>query len=128
LGALVATNTGPREHLQIDGVAVGRLLHVPKPSWVQQGSIIMVLATNAPVLNRQLSRLARCAHLGLARVGGTTHNGSGDIAIAFSTGNRYVMGQTVHDLHDMDNASMSGLFDAAAEATEEAIYQRVVRG
>jgi len=121
VGAVVATNTAPREHLRIDGVPVGRLLRVPKPSWVQQGSIIMVLATNAPLLSRQLSRLARRAHLGLARVGGTAHNGSGDIAIVFSTGNRYVHGRVIHDLQDMDNASMSALFDAAVEATEESI-------
>jgi D-aminopeptidase len=121
VGALVATNTGPRENLRIDGVPVGRILRVPKPSWVQQGSIIMVLASDAPLLQRQLSRLARRAHLGLARVGGTAHNGSGDFAIAFSTGNRYVLGETLHDLHDVDNGSMSSLFDAAVEAVEESI-------
>lgn len=121
VGALVAANTGVREQLRIDGVPAGRLLRAPKPSWAQQGSIIMIVATDAPLLNRQLSRLARRAHLGLARTGGTGHNGSGDFAVAFSTGNRFVMGQTVHGLHEVDNAAMSGLFDGAAEATEEAI-------
>jgi len=81
----------------------------------------MIVATDAPLLSRQLSRLARRAHLGLARTGGTAHNGSGDFAVAFSTGNRFVMGQTVHGLHEVDNAGMSGLFDGTAEATEEAI-------
>ena len=121
VGALVAANTGVRELFRIDGVPVGRLLDAPKPSWVPQGSIIMVVATDAPLLSRQLARLARRAHLGLARTGATAHNGSGDFSIAFSTGNRYVMGQAVHDLRDVDNAATSGLFDGAVEATEEAI-------
>ncbi len=121
VGILVSANTGLREQLRVNGVAIGEQLQLPKPTWVQQGSIIIIVATDAPLLQRQLVRLARRTHLGLARTGGTAHNGSGDFALAFSTANRYMLGQSVHELSEVDNESISPLFDAVVEATEEGI-------
>ena len=88
VGVLVSTNTGVREQLRVDGRHVGPLLSSPQID-APQGSIVMVVATDAPLLSRQLRRLARRAHLGLARTGATAHNGSGDFSIAFSTRNRH---------------------------------------
>ena len=94
VGALVQANYGSRADLRIDGVPVGReigLDRVPVPDWRGEkgaGSIIVVLATDLPLLPLQCRRLAQRAGLGLARVGGVGHNGSGDIFLAFSTRQR----------------------------------------
>ncbi len=89
IGTLVQTNFGRPEELTIAGVPVGRSLtppgYVPRP---EDGSIMIVLATDAPLDARQLGRLCRRAALGLARTGSTCHGGSGDFVIAFSTTNR----------------------------------------
>jgi len=126
VGALVLSNFGWKEHLTIAGVPVGRELMARETGPVPPGgghSIVMVLATDAPLSSRQLGRIARRAFHGLARVGSFSGNGSGDIAIAFSTA-QWVPYDAPGDalaerrLHD---ASMDGLFLAAVEATEEAI-------
>ena len=121
VGVLVQSNTGVRELLRINGVNVGAMISAPKPSWVAQGSIILVVATDAPVLPRQLKRMAKRAELGLARTGAVAVNGSGDFALAFSTQNRSLRGQVLHTFTDIDNESISPLFQATAEAAEEAI-------
>jgi D-aminopeptidase len=122
IGVLVSTNTGLREQLRIDGVPVGRALDVARPSWVAQGSIVIVVATDAPLLPRQLRRLAKRSFLGLARTGATGHNGSGDFALAFSTGNRFELDRPLHTISELDSSVVSPLFDATCEATEEAIW------
>jgi len=122
IGVLVSTNTGLREQLRIDGVPVGRELDVPRPSWVAQGSIVIVVATDAPLLPRQLRRLAKRGFLGLARTGATGQNGSGDFALAFSTANRLQLDEPLNTLTELDNNIVSPLFDATCEATEEAIW------
>ena len=96
---------------------------VPSEKGVPQagGSIIVVLATDAPLLPIQCKRLARRATTGLAWVGGIGTNGSGDIFLAFATGNRIPRHQTIVDLRMVAPEHMNGLFLAAAEATEEAI-------
>jgi D-aminopeptidase len=122
VGVLVSTNTGVREQLRIDGVPVGRELDVARPSWVAQGSIVIVVATDAPLLPRQLRRLAKRGFLGLARTGAMGHNGSGDFALAFSTANRFQVDEPLNTHTELDNSVVSPLFDATCEATEEAIW------
>jgi D-aminopeptidase len=91
---------------------------------VADGSIMIVVATDAPLDARNLGRLASRALVGLARTGSSMSNGSGDYVIAFSTAleARRKQGQTVHELKELANDAMSPLFQAVAEATEEAIY------
>jgi D-aminopeptidase len=122
VGVLVSTNTGLREQLVVDGVPVGRELDVARPSWAQQGSIVIVVGTDAPMGPRQLGRLAKRGFLGLARTGAAAHNGSGDFAIAFSTANRFGLDQPLHTVRELDNEAASPLFDAVCEATAEAIW------
>ncbi len=127
VGALVQANYGERATLRVDGVPIGRLIGtdvVPGPSkYTPGGSIIIVVATDAPLLPHQCQRLACRATVGLARVGGIGHNGSGDIFLAFSTGNATLAppGSTPVDLHMLPNNDMNALFSATAEAVEEAI-------
>jgi D-aminopeptidase len=122
IGVLVSANTGLREQLRIDGVPVGRELDVARPSWVAQGSIVIVVATDAPLLPRQLRRLAKRSFLGLARTGATGQNGSGDFALAFSIGNRLQLDRPLNTVSELDSSVVSPLFDATCEATEEAIW------
>lgn len=94
-----------------------------------EGSIMVVVATDAPLSSRNLGRLARRAVVGLARTGSSMSNGSGDYVIAFSTaeGVRRTRGEAVRTVEDLANAEMSGLFQAVAEATEEAIYNSLLK-
>jgi len=126
VGALVQANYGARELLRVDGVPVGREIgtdevpgerHAPKA----EGSIIIILATDAPLLPIQCKRLARRATSGLAWVGGIGSNGSGDIFLAFATGNRIPRNKPIVDTRMVSPDQMTPLFQAAAEATEEAI-------
>lgn len=130
VGALVQANFGGV--LQIEGTPLGKKLdhywHPDRPDYApvdSAGSIMMILATDAPVSDRNLTRLARRAMAGLARTGANFHNGSGDYAIAFSTHagvrRRQDAGLT-EAREEVTNAAMSGLFLAAIEAVEEAIY------
>ncbi|HZF34540.1 MAG TPA: P1 family peptidase [Candidatus Angelobacter sp.] len=129
VGALVQANYGSRADLRVDGVPVGREIgfdRVPVPDWQGAkgaGSIIVVLATDLPLLPLQCRRLAQRAGLGLARVGGVGHNGSGDIFIAFSTGNILPLGSAavLTGLRMLPNEEIDPLFEAAIEAVEESI-------
>jgi D-aminopeptidase len=126
VGALVQANYGTRELLRVDGVPVGREIGrdvVPssRDVWRDAGSIIVVLATDAPLLPIQCQRLARRATTGLAWVGGIGNNSSGDIFLAFATGNHMRQGEAICELRMLSPDNMNPLFQAAAEATEEAI-------
>jgi len=126
VGALVQANYGARELLRVDGVPVGRAIgpdSVPSHRQVpgEAGSIIVVLATDAPLLPIQCQRLARRATTGLAWVGGIGANGSGDIFLAFATGNHVRHGEAVAAVRMIAPEHITPLFQAAAEATEEAI-------
>jgi D-aminopeptidase len=128
VGALVQANYGYREHLTMAGVPVGQeltdLLPVFKTGQqkTETGSIIIVIATDAPLLPHQLKRLARRAALGLAKVGGIGGNGSGDIFIAFSTANKGAANRSEkRTLEMLPNDHMDELFIATIQATEEAI-------
>lgn len=126
VGALVQANYGWRSDLRVDGVPVGQAIgaeQVPLPvkHSGDAGSIIVILATNAPLLPIQCKRLARRATVGLARVGGNGFNGSGDIFLAFATGNELPRSTEPLALTMLPHESMNELFRAAAESTEEAI-------
>ena len=132
VGALVQANYGARDLLRVDGVPVGREIgpdvvpaHRSGGSAVApetpDGSIIVVLATDAPLMPIQCQRLARRATTGLAWVGGIGANGSGDIFLAFSTGNHVGRNDRISDVRMLAPDAMTTLFQAAAEATEEAI-------
>jgi len=93
------------------------------------GSIMMVVATDAPLSDRNLERVARRAIMGLSRTGSYASNGSGDYVIAFSTANgvRRTTTPGVIRVDDLHNNSMSALFEATVEATEEAIYNSLLK-
>jgi D-aminopeptidase len=91
------------------------------------GSIIIVIATDAPLDHRQLSRLASRSMVGLGRTGSSMTNGSGDYAIAFSTANRIASSDRVRSIAVLGNDAMSPLFQAVIEATEEAIVNSMLR-
>jgi len=96
---------------------------------VGQGSIMMVVATDAPLSDRNLERLAKRAIMGLARTGSFAGNGSGDYVIAFSTheGVRRHPGEATSSVAELANDRMSGLFEAVVEATEESIYNSILK-
>ncbi len=125
VGVLVNANVhgGTRRHLVVDGVPVGRELAGDPPPAARDGSIIGVVATDAPLDHLKLRRLATRASLGLARTGATSQHGSGDLFIAFSTGNRvpHYPGQLTYALRVVADTHLDPLFEAVQEATEEAI-------
>ena len=145
VGVLVQANYGKRAWLRVDGVPVGaeidddevpsaygqvrRAAGDPPPG---SGSIIIVVATDAPLLPYQLERLAQRAGLGLARAGGTGGHTSGDLFIAFATGNRLPAEDEDHpqlltyDVRTVGDIVIDALFDATIEATEEAIINALV--
>jgi D-aminopeptidase len=138
VGVLVQANHGRRERLRVNGAAVGRYLdaqRVPLPTAKAEGggSIIVVIATDAPLLPHQCERLAQRAGIGIARLGAGGEHFSGDLFIAFATGNG--------DLPAVDygaespcavpvsmlvDAHITALFDAVADATEEAILNALL--
>ena len=133
IGVLVQANYGLRNTLRIAGVPVGQHLtedrayaSLPQPV-SETGSIIVVVATDAPLLPHQLKRIAKRAGLGIARVGGMAGNGSGDIFVAFSTaGSEMNKEGGVMAVHMLANDAISPLFDATVLATEEAIVNAMV--
>jgi L-aminopeptidase/D-esterase-like protein len=136
VGVLVQANFGRREQLMIAGVPVGkeipcakvpcRARPAPAPE-PRDGSIIIVVATDAPLAPHQLKRLARRASLGMARTGGTSGNGSGDIFLAFSTANPGAARSTEpFTVTLFPNDRMNPIFDATVQATEEAIINALV--
>ena len=135
VGVLVQSNFGRRAQLLVAGVPVGK--EIPQtptqaalagdPARGDLGSIIIVVATDAPLLPHQLKRLARRATLGMARTGGLSGNGSGDIFIAFSTANPEAFKAAgLSTLQMVSNEEISAIFDGTAWATEEAIINALV--
>ena len=136
VGVLVQANHGGRNQLRIAGVPVGAEIPVaartgggamPQAPFEEMGSIIIVVATDAPLLPHQLKRIARRATMGLARSGATSGNGSGDIFLAFSTANPDVAAaqREVH-VNMLSNNRISALFGATVDATDEAIVNALV--
>jgi D-aminopeptidase len=139
VGVLVQANHGRRERLQINGVPVGQAIAdsevaVPDPLKAVRGSIIVVIATDAPLIPTQCMRLAQRAGLGIARLGGAGEHTSGDLFLAFSTANRGLPASEYSDtaepltvaLHMLSNAYITELFYAVIEATEEAIVNALL--
>jgi len=148
VGVLVQCNTGSAHELRIAGVPVGQDLHQDRQAkllygseHVDTGSIIIVVATNAPLTAAQMDRLSRRATLGLGRLGGTSGDGSGDIFVSFSTANpgadiaprpfqRGAPPSTtpppVVQIGMLPNWAINPLFDATIRATEEAIVNAMV--
>ncbi|KAF4336097.1 d-aminopeptidase [Fusarium beomiforme] len=144
VGVLVQANYGLKEDLHIGGVPVGRILisEAQAPSTTEasaihgphvDGSIIIIVATDIPLIPVQLQRLAKRATVGLSRVGGYGSNGSGDIFLAFSTAAKIPMQRleggdldpfkpTPIQVGTVHNETINGAFEAVADATEEAIY------
>ncbi|HKR82664.1 MAG TPA: P1 family peptidase [Terriglobales bacterium] len=127
VGVLVQCNFGHRNQLRIAGVPVGREISEAPVHNKDQGSIIIVIATDAPLIPTQLKRLARRASLGLARDGSFSGDASGDIFIAFSTANEGASSGTgLRDLKMLPNSELDPLFLATVQATEEAIINAMV--
>lgn len=126
LGALVQSNFGSRKDLLIAGVPVGRFLALdPSPPVLSSGSIMIVLATDAPLSSRQLHRLCVRCSAGLARTGSYLKHGSGDFVIAFSTTRRFphrpASLTTLQTILVDEAPVMNGLFQAVVESVEEAV-------
>jgi D-aminopeptidase len=151
VGVLVQANYGRRDWLRVDGVPVGEAItneEVPTPYRPEDedlppthpgtppagsGSIIVVIATDAPLLPHQCERLAQRAGLGIARMGGTGSHSSGDLFICFATGNRGLPRTSFAsdprlavDVRSVNDHVIGGLFDGVIEATEEAILNALV--
>ncbi|MFW2177366.1 MULTISPECIES: P1 family peptidase [unclassified Moraxella] len=145
IGVLVQSNYGTRDSLTIAGVPVGKEITDLMPVWdpikkeegikkaeavrkVQDtGSIIVVVATDAPLLPHQLKRLARRVPIGIGRLGGYASNSSGDIFMAFSTANKGAANREKNQMVEMiPNDQMSPFFEATAQATEESILNALV--
>ncbi len=129
VGVLVQANFGLRRHLTVAGVPVGRELTEGTFRDQEAGSIIIVVATDAPLLPHQLDRLARRAALGLARTGSVAMNGSGDLFVAFSTANPGAQSAPAAvSIQALPNDLMNPLFAATVQATEEAVVNALVAG
>ena len=128
VGVLVQANYGLRNEFRVNGVPVGATLDGVPSAFVEpgkpkgEGSIIIIVATDAPLIPTQCQRLAQRTVVGLARVGGTGRNGSGDIALAFATGNSLPAGTLGRmPIATLALESLNVFFTAVADATEEAI-------
>jgi D-aminopeptidase len=147
VGVLVQANYGRRDWLRVDGVPVGEAIpidDVPSPYTGTEdddgpgtppgsGSIIVIVATDAPLLPHQCERLAQRAGLGIARMGGTGAHSSGDLFLCFATGNRSLPRTSFRadpriavDVRTLNDFAIGELFDATIEATEEAILNAML--
>jgi D-aminopeptidase len=137
LGVLVQANHGRRARLRIDGRPVGEVIdaaRVPVPEEPPAaGSIIILVATDAPLLPHQCDRLARRAGFGVARTGGVGEHSSGDLVLCFATGNRGLsVGESESpepvtvDIEMFSDGHVNDLYDAVIDATEEAIVNALL--
>lgn len=129
LGVFVQSNFGRREDLTVLGVPVGRHITHDKLRGKDQGSVIAIVATDAPLLAHQLKRIARRVPMGLARTGTVANNSSGDIFLAFSTANEDAYAsrdKATVSMRTLTNTSLDPLFKATVEATEEAVIDAML--
>ena len=130
LGILVQANYGRRSRFRVDGLPVGELVgeRVPLPGRAgEAGSIIGIVATDAPLLPHQCDRLAQRVGLGLARLGGTAAPTSGDLFFAFSTGNRGLGAENGEvGLTMLPDGELGPYYDAVIDATEDAILNAIL--
>lgn len=129
VGALVMANFGDRQNFLLQGIPVGRQLTDLLPEEHAEGSIIVILATDAPLLPHQLNRLARRAVLGLGKLGSTATHGSGEIVLAFSTANILPRDEpaSVVEYKMLADERLNPLFEATIESVEEAILNSLFR-
>jgi len=133
LGALVLSNFGKRQNLRVDGVPVGRLLDDRFARFAQRpaaGSIIVLLATDAPLLPRQLNRLCRRGALALGRLGGYAADNSGEFIFGWSTSNRVPRNRVsaVHSVNIVLDSELDALYEATVDVIEEAVLNALVAG
>jgi D-aminopeptidase len=133
VGVLVQCNFGVRQNLRVAGIAVGREIPAPEPyafmpsDLAEHGSIIVVVATDAPLLATQLKRVAHRVTLALGRMGSISGDGSGDIFIAFSTANPgAAQAEKAVSVKMLPNGTLNPVFQATVEATEEAIVNAMI--
>ena len=126
VGALVQANFGRRPWLRVLGVPVGE--HLPiAPIWgAEQGSVIVLVATDAPLLPTQLERIARRAALGVGRTGTPSGDGSGDLCLAFTTAKTAAQDANVQLMSFLPHHHLDPLFEATAQAVEEAVVNALV--
>jgi len=127
VGVLVQCNYGEREQLRVAGINIGREIQGPRIWSEDTGSIIVVVATDAPLIPTQLKRVARRVALGLGRDGSYSGDGSGDLFIAFSTANPgAIQPKALHQITMMPNDQMDPLFLATVQGTEEAVVNAMI--
>lgn len=138
IGVLVQANNGRREDLRVAGIPIGELITTEMPEGpgtqpattrTDKNSLLIVIATDAPLQPHQLDRLARRAVLGVGRNGSTARNTSGEFALAFSTTNRSPINgksSVQEKISDLDGVLMNDLFTATVQATEEAIINQLI--
>jgi L-aminopeptidase/D-esterase-like protein len=128
VGAFLQANFGDRKDFTVLGVPVGRHAEVPLLRGRDMGSVIAIVATDAPLLPHQLKRLARRVPLGVARTGTFGSHSSGDIFLAFSTANADALAASgaVHSLESIAGHEINTLFNAVVEATEEAVIDSIL--
>jgi D-aminopeptidase len=128
VGVLVQANYGRRDRFRVDGVPVGELIgeRIPKPQRGEAGSIIGIVATDAPLLPHQCDRLAQRVGLGVARTGGTAAHSSGDLFFAFATGNRGLATDGEIAIRMLSDAEITPFYDAVIDSTEEAILNALL--
>ncbi len=130
VGVLLNANHGRRHTLRVLGAPIGQEISDLIPAKKQEGSIVIVLATDAPLDSRQLSRMAKRTMLGIARTGAVAQHGSGDLAVAFSTKNLIPHNPKKRTLKMelLSDAHINPLFEAAVDAAEEALLNALVAG
>lgn len=130
VGVLVNANHGQRRTLRVAGAPVGEDIADLMPKYYEDGSIVVLVATDAPLESRQLSRLAKRAMLGVARTGAVAYHGSGDVALSWSTANRlpHYPKEGVLTVKVLSDFHLDELFEAAAEAAEEAVLNTLLAG
>jgi D-aminopeptidase len=129
VGVLVQANHGRRRRFRVNGVPVGELVadRIPTPNYDDAGSIIGIVATDAPLLPHQCARLAQRAGLGVGRMGGLGENSSGDLFFAFASGNRALdTSAETFEVSMVPNELIDPLFEAVVDATEEAILNALL--
>jgi D-aminopeptidase len=129
VGVLVQANYGRRDRFRVNGVPVGELIgdRIPLPQGKDEsGSIIGVVATDAPLLPHQCNRLAQRMGLGVGRMGGTAAHSSGDLFFAFATGNRALAADGEIPLRMVSDLEITPFYEAVIEATEEAILNSML--
>lgn len=129
VGVLVQANYGRRDRFRVDGVPVGELIgeRIPEPQRPEAGSIIGVVATDAPLLPHQCDRLAQRVGLGVGRMGGTAAHSSGDLFFAFATGNRgLATSEREVEIRMLSDAEITPFYDAVIDSSEEAILNAML--